>query len=110
MTEITRLAIDTSKSVFTLHGVDGAGRAVLRRNLRRRELLPFFERLAPVEVALEACGGSHHWGRALAALGHRVRLIPPQYVKPLSSAAKTTAMMPRRSLSLPMSRRLPACR
>lgn len=82
MTEITRLAIDTSKAVFTLHGVDAAGRAVLRRNLRRRDLLPFFERLAPVEVALEACGGSHHWGRALGALGHRVRLLPPQYVKP----------------------------
>jgi transposase len=65
-----------------LHGVDAAGRAVLRRNLRRRELLGFFERLPPLEVALEACGGSHHWGRALSALGHRVRLIPPQYVKP----------------------------
>ncbi len=81
MTEITRIAIDTSKSVFTLHGVDLEGRAVLRRNLRRRDLLLFFERLAPLEVALEACGGSHHWGRALAALGHRVRLIPPQYVE-----------------------------
>lgn len=82
MTEITRIAIDTSKSVFTLHGVEAAGRAVVRRNLRRRELLPFFEKLPPIEVALEACGGSHHWGRAVAALGHRVRLIPPQYVKP----------------------------
>src|SRR5258707_2757322 len=82
MTEIKRIAIDTSKSVFTLHGVDDAGRAVLRRNLRRGELLRYFEKLPPVEVALEACGGSHHWGRALAALGHRVRLIPPQYVKP----------------------------
>ena len=88
MTEITRIAIDTSKSVFTLHGVDLAGRAVLRRNLRRRDLLPFFERLAPLEVALEACGGSHHWGRALAALGHRVRLLPPQYVKPFVKRGK----------------------
>jgi hypothetical protein len=102
MTEMTRLAIDTSKAVFTRHGVDAAGRAVLRRNLRRRELLGFFERLASVEVALEACGGSHHWGRARLALGHRVRLIPPQYVKPpafagagcLSSAARTTATAP----------------
>ena len=68
MTDITRIAIDTSKSVFTLHGVDVAGRAILRRNLRRRELLSFFERLAPVEVALEACGGSHYWGRALLAI------------------------------------------
>jgi transposase len=105
MTEITRIAIDTSKSVFTLHGVDAAGGAVLRRNLRRGELLIFFKRLPPVEVALEACGGSHHWARALAALGHHVRLIPPQYVKPpafagagcLSSAARTIAMTPRRS-------------
>jgi transposase len=88
MTEITRIAIDTSKSVFTLHGVDAAGQAVLRRNLRRRELLRFFEKLPPVEVALEACGGSHHWARALAALGHRVRLIPPQYVKPFVKRSK----------------------
>jgi transposase len=88
MTDITRLAIDTSKSVFTLHGVDVAGRAILRRNLRRRELLRFFERLPPVEVALEACGGSHHWGRALLALGHQVRLIPPQYVKPFVKRSK----------------------
>ena len=65
MTEITRIAIDTSKSVFTLHGVDAAGRALLRRNLRRRELRRFFERLGPVEVALEACGGSGA-GRARA--------------------------------------------
>jgi len=88
MTEIKRIAIDTSKSVFTLHGVDDAGRAVLRRNLRRGELLRFFERLPPVEVALEACGGSHHWGRALSAFGHQVRLIPPQYVKPFVKRSK----------------------
>lgn len=88
MTDLTRIAIDTSKAVFTLHGVDAAGRAILRRNLRRRELLSFFERLPPVEVALEACGGSHHWARALLARGHRVRLIPPQYVKPFVKRSK----------------------
>jgi transposase len=88
MTEITRIAIDTSKAVFTLHGVDRAGRAVLRRNLRRREMQAFFEKLPPVEVVLEACGGSHHWGRALRALGHSVRLIPPQYVKPFVKRGK----------------------
>jgi transposase len=88
MTNISRIAIDTSKSVFTLHGVDAADRVVLRRNLRRRELLPFFEKLRPVAVALEACGGSHHWARALGALGHRVRLIPPQYVKPFVKRSK----------------------
>lgn len=88
MTDITRIAIDTSKAVFTLHGVDAAGHAVLRRNLRRRELLGFFERLPAVEIALEACGGSHHWARALGALGHRVRLLPPQYVKPFVKRSK----------------------
>lgn len=88
MTDIKRIAIDTSKSVFTLHAVDAADRVVLRRNLRRRELLSFFDQLAPVEVALEACGGSHHWARALRARGHRVRLLPPQYVKPFVKRSK----------------------
>jgi transposase len=88
MTEITRIAIDTSKSVFTLHGVDASGREVLRRELRRRDLQGFFEKLAPVEIVLEACGGSHHWGRWLTKLGHRVRLIPAQYVTPFVKRAK----------------------
>jgi transposase len=88
MEEITRIAIDTSKSVFTLHGVDGASRVVLRRNVRRPDLVRFLEKLPPVEVALEACGGSHHWGRTLQVLGHRVRLIPPQYVKPFVKRSK----------------------
>jgi transposase len=88
MNEITRVAIDTSKSVFTLHGVDEEERVVLRRNLRRQDLVGFFAKLAPIDIALEACGGSHHWGRTLQALGHRVRLIPPQYVKPFVKRAK----------------------
>ena len=88
MSELTRVAIDTSKSVFTLHGVDAAGRAVLRRNFRRHQFEAFFEKQPAVEVVLEACGGSHHWGRWLARLGHRVRLIPPQYVKPFVKRGK----------------------
>ena len=88
MTEIKRIAIDTSKSVFTLYAVDMADRPVLRKNVRRRELLAFFEKLPPLEVVLEACGGSHHWGRRLSALGHRVRLIPAQYVKPFVKRSK----------------------
>ena len=88
MTEITRVAVDTSKYVFTLHGVDASGRPVLRQNLRRERLLAFLAKLAPMEIALEACGGSHHWGRELTALGHRVILIPPQYVKPFVKRAK----------------------
>ena len=88
MNEITRVAIDTSKSVFTLHGVDAAGRAVLRRNLRRSEVVAFFEKQPAVEVVLEACGGSHYWGRAPRQSGHRVRLIPAQYVKPFVKRGK----------------------
>jgi transposase len=88
MTEITRIAIDTSKSVFTLHAVDAQDRAVLRRNVKRQDLVPFFAKLPPVEVVMEACGGSHHWGRTLQALGHRVRLIPAQYVKPFVKRSK----------------------
>jgi len=88
MNGITRIAIDTSKSVFTLHAVDASNRAVLRRNLRRRELAGFFGKLQPVEVVMEACGGSHHWARTLQSLGHRVRLIPAQYVKPFVKRSK----------------------
>jgi len=83
-----RIAIDTSKHVFTLHGVDAEDQPVLRREIRRAQLEPFFAKLAPTEVALEACAGSHHWGRVLGAMGHRVKLIPPQYVKPFVKRSK----------------------
>jgi transposase len=86
--ELKRVAIDTSKHVFTIHGVDLNDRVVLRRELRRGQLEAFMAKLAPTEVALEACGGSHHWGRVLARLGHRVKLIPPQYVKPFVKRSK----------------------
>ena len=88
MSEITRVAIDTSKSIFTLHAVDARDQPVLRRNLRRQDLVPFFAKLPPVTVSMEACGGSHYWGRTLQALGHRVRLIPAQYVKPFVKRSK----------------------
>ena len=87
--ELMRVAVDTSKHVFTLHGVDASGAAVLRRDLRRGAFEAFMSKLAPTEVALEACGGSHHWARRLTAMGHRVRLIPPQYVKPYVKRSKT---------------------
>jgi transposase len=88
MSHISRIGIDTSKSVFTLHCVDETGRQVLQTNLRRAQLATFFKKLPPTEVALEACGSSHHWARELVALGHDVRLIPPQYVKPYVKRAK----------------------
>ena len=83
-----RIAIDTSKHIFTLHGVDEQENPVLRRELKRAQVEGFFAKQEATEVVLEACGGSHHWGRLLSKLGHRVRLIPPQYVKPFVKRAK----------------------
>jgi transposase len=88
VTHYKRIAIDTSKHVFTLHGVDEQDNVILQRNLPRSRLQPFFAALPPTTVVLEACGASHHWGRTLQAAGHTVRLIPPQYVKPFVKRAK----------------------
>jgi transposase len=82
MTQYKRIAIDTSKAVFTLHGIDQQERPVLRINLHRAQLAPFFAKLPATEIAMEACASAYHWARELTALGHEVRLIPPQYVKP----------------------------
>lgn len=87
--EVKLIGVDTSKRVFALHGVDATGAVVVRRELRRGQFAAFFAGLAPCDVVLEACGASHHWGRLLAAQGHRVRLIPPQYVKPYVKRSKT---------------------
>lgn len=88
MTQYKRIGIDTSKAVFTLHGIDQQDRPVLRINLRRAQMIAFFKKLAPTEIAMEACGGAHYWARELIALGHEVRLIPPQYVKPYVKRGK----------------------
>ena len=82
MDKITRIFIDTSKSVFQLHGVNSAEEPVLRRKLKRSQMLAFFSTLEPVVIGLEACGASHSWARMLMALGHEVRLVAPQHVKP----------------------------
>ncbi|MEH2540249.1 MULTISPECIES: IS110 family transposase [unclassified Bradyrhizobium] len=82
MNDIIRIGVDTSKSVFQLHGVDAAERPVLRKRLRRRDFLSFFGKLPPTEVGLEACGGAHYWARELMALGHEPKLLPAQHVKP----------------------------
>lgn len=83
-----RVAIDTSKHVFTLYGVDEHDRPALRRDLKRTQFEDFFSKQEPTEVVLEACGGSYHWARVLGGLGHKVRLIPPQYVKPFVKRSK----------------------
>jgi transposase len=82
MQVITTIGLDIAKSVFQVHGVDAAGQVVVRRQLKRRYVLAFFEKLSPCLVGIEACASSHHWSRELQALGHTVRLMPPAYVKP----------------------------
>ena len=76
------VGLDIAKNVLQVHGADATGHRVLRRRLRRGEVAVFFARLPPCLVGIEACPGAHHWARELQALGHEVRLIPPQYVKP----------------------------
>src|SRR3984885_6477590 len=89
MSHFTRIGIDTSKAVFTLHCVDDTGRAVLQTNLRRAQMVAFFKKLPPTEIVMEVCG---------SALGHDVRLIPRNMSSLSSNAAKTTATTPRRSV------------
>jgi len=79
---VKTIGLDIAKSVFQVHGVDADGQVVIRRKLKRRYLLAFFEKLPACLVGIEACATSHHWSRQLQALGHRVRLMPPAYVKP----------------------------
>lgn len=91
MIQVTRLFVDTSKNLFQLHGVDAAEQVVVCRRLRRSEFLRFCTGLAPTVVGLEAGGGSHHWARELMALGHEVRLIAPQHIKPYLRRNKNDA-------------------
>jgi transposase len=88
MTQCKRIGIDTSKAIFSLHGIDQEDRPILRINLRRAQMIPFFKKVPPTDIAMEACGGAHYWARVLIALGHKVRLIPPQYVKPYVKRGK----------------------
>ena len=80
--QISTVGIDLAKRVFQIHGVDQDGNIVLRKQLRRAQVLGFFAKLPPCLVGMEACGTSHYWAREIATLGHEVRLMPPQYVKP----------------------------
>jgi len=86
--QISMIAVDLAKNVFQLHGVGSGGELVVQKQLRRSDMLPFFRKLEPTIVGLEACAGSHYWGRELTALGHEVRLVPPRYVKPFVQRQK----------------------
>jgi transposase len=83
------IGLDIAKNVFQVHGVDGSGEVVVRKRLRRGEVVKFFTKCPPSIVGLEACGGAHHWCRVLAGLGHEVRLMPAAYVKPYVKRNKT---------------------
>lgn len=89
--KLTTIGIDLAKNVFQVHGADDTGRAVLRKQLKRAQMLPFFARLAPCRIGLEACGSAHYWARKLQGLGHTVQLIAPQYVKPFVKRNKNDA-------------------
>ena len=91
MQAITTIGLDIAKSVFQVHGVDADGNVVIRRQLKRRYVLAFFQKLPPCLVGIEACASSHHWSRELQALGHTVRLMPPAYVKPYVKRHKNDA-------------------
>ena len=80
MQAIATIGLDVAKSVFQVHGFDAAGNVIVRRQLKRRYVLAFFEKLPPCLVGIEACASSHHWSRELQALGHKVRLMPRAYV------------------------------
>jgi transposase len=97
MQAITTIGLDIAKSVFQVHGIDAEDNVLVRRQLKRRYVLAFFQKLQPCLVGIEACASSHHWSRELKALGHTVRLMPPAYVKPYVKRQKTMPLTPRPS-------------
>ena len=91
MQAVMTVGLDIAKSVFQIHGVDAAGNVIVRRQLKRRYVLPFFQKLPACLIGMEACASSHHWSRELTALGHTVRLMPAAYVKPYVKRQKNDA-------------------
>ena len=79
------IGLDLAKSVFQVHGVDDASTPTIRRQLKRKDVLAFFMKLPPCVVGMEACGTAHHWAREIGRLGHKVKLMPPKYVKAVST-------------------------
>jgi transposase len=91
MQAVRTIGLDIAKSVFQIHGVDAAGNVLIRRQIKRRYVVAFFQKLPPCVVGIEACATSHHWSRQLQAIGHTVRLMPPAYVKPYVKRQKNDA-------------------
>lgn len=92
MSQLTTIGLDIAKHVFHAHGADERGHALFSKKIRRTKLLDFFAEQPRCVVALEACGGAHHWSRQLAQIGHEVRLVPPAYVKPFVKRHKNDAL------------------
>jgi transposase len=91
MESISTIGLDIAKSVFQVHAISEAGEVVVRRQLKRRQVLQFFATLRPCLIGMEACATAHHWARELMKLGHEVRLMPPRYVKPYVKRNKNDA-------------------
>jgi transposase len=89
--KITTIGIDLAKNVFQVHGVDGRGKAVLKKQLKRAQVAAFFANLAPCLIGMEACASAHFWARKLGAFGHTVKLMAPQFVKPYVKSNKNDA-------------------
>ena len=91
MGQAVTIGLDIAKSVFQVHGVDESGAVMVRRQVRRAQLLAFFAKLPSCLIGIEACATAHHWARELTKLGHQVRLMPPSYVKPYVKRQKNDA-------------------
>ena len=97
MAEVRTIGLDLAKNVFQVHGADASGAVIFRKKLCRNQVLQFFAAQPACTVAMEACACSHYWGREIAQLGHEVRLIPPDYVKPFMKRRRMMRPMRRRS-------------
>ena len=89
--KITTIGIDLAKEVFQIHGVDERGKTILRKQLKRNDMVKYFANLEPCLIGMEACGSAHHWARKLGEYGHRVKLMAPQFVKPYVKTNKNDA-------------------
>ena len=90
--EIEAIGLDLAKSVFQAHGVDAEGKTVLVTRLHRKQMIPFFSKLPPYLIGVEACATAHHWARTLGAMGHEVRIVPPSYVQAYVKRGKSDAL------------------
>src|SRR5512147_1796646 len=108
--QITTIGIDLAKNVFQVHGVNERGKAVLRKQLRRGQVAAFFANLPTCTVGMEACGGAHHWARKLQAMGHTVKLMAPQFIKPYVKSNKNDTADAEQSARQSVGQRCASCR